>query len=1065
MVFWNGKKLGITIVLITCMNVLSAQSGRLPEFKQITHPFMPALTSEYFYFTSDGLIWFSTARGLTSYDGSEIVYYSTDAQSKAFDLTSIRAIAEDRDNNLYIGTDEFLVYFDRSQQRFSGIAMAAGDKPKNERAEIASIYVDPGNNIVYAGRMNRGLLVYDPGKKKSTGLNLDKTKPDDWRDISYNTNRCFVPHATDSNLLWLGTNFGIYCLNKRNHQLTRSFTLSNPPDYKFKNGTAISSKYGVHKMEIIDDSTVCFNTYGSGIGAYNVSSGNARMYLQYSDQTKDKKEKWPAYVIRSFVKYNADELFLGVFNPSPAIYNLKTNQLGFLRVQSGSHTIDEVRYVDKDRSGNIWVLSRGLLFAMMPEHSRFNRVALWKHPKSDLSSIEFRSIIYDTIDQCYYAAARFTTGVYVFDRNFQFKKLIPTPLFTNRYTNNETCTDWIAKDGNGRLWTTGQETYVLLPGNKKFEHVEKVFPSLIWLRSKGEFSDLKTTIEGNLVFRHSGDGTLYIINCKTLVTDTVKLPDIKTSANYDIYQSFFEIDDQRGLVYSNNRRNIVRYHLSTKKITHLNDSVIFGKTTPRGSYLNYCLDHEGRIWISVEQYGIRILDPITLLCVDSISFGEKGLMRGEYMEIADGGPSHMFFKSASGIVVYNYNSKHSFLFDHSNGLSSPRISRFMYCNNNLVVGQQNSILVYDMSGVKKNKFILQPKLNSVSAAGKNIFTWHTGMDKSEIKLNRKQNTITLQFSSPEFFFPERIEYAYMLEGVDENWIYTQSFNRDLVYANLYPGTYNFKIKAQLSGGSWRGNSVEYIITVIPAWWQTMIFKIVIISLSILFITLIIRNKFKQEQEKVLNEKRLLELEARALRAQMNPHFIFNCMNSIKALIQNNDKQRAIDYLTTFSKLIRTLFQNSDKRQISLYDEIETCRLYTQLEAMRLNGKLTYNFKIDPNLDLKSVMVPALIIQPFIENAVWHGIVPQEEGCITVTVSGNGNATICEVDDDGIGRERSKLNRPLTPVIHESKGVRLSQARLSLEKMLNETNATIDIIDKYNISEPAGTRVTLTFNVQ
>ena len=129
----------------------------------------------------------------------------------------------------------------------------------------------------------------------------------------------------------------------------------------------------------------------------------------------------------------------------------------------------------------------------------------------------------------------------------------------------------------------------------------------------------------------------------------------------------------------------------------------------------------------------------------------------------------------------------------------------------------------------------------------------------------------------------------------------------------------------------------------------------------------VQKKLQEEREKLKHEKELLELEARALRAQMNPHFIFNCMNSIKALIQNDEKQKSIDYLTTFSKLIRTLFNNSDKRQISLYDELETCRLYLQLEAMRLEGKLSYRFDIDDRLDLKSLLVPALIIQPFIEN--------------------------------------------------------------------------------------------------
>jgi sensor histidine kinase YesM len=130
---------------------------------------------------------------------------------------------------------------------------------------------------------------------------------------------------------------------------------------------------------------------------------------------------------------------------------------------------------------------------------------------------------------------------------------------------------------------------------------------------------------------------------------------------------------------------------------------------------------------------------------------------------------------------------------------------------------------------------------------------------------------------------------------------------------------------------------------------------------------------KQERIKASHEKEILELEARALRAQMNPHFIFNCMNSIKSLIQRKEEDKAITYLTTFSKLIRTIFQNSDKREITLHDEIETCRLYTQLENMRFGNKLSYSFDIDETIDLKSITVPALILQPFIENAnmAWH----------------------------------------------------------------------------------------------
>jgi LytS/YehU family sensor histidine kinase len=190
------------------------------------------------------------------------------------------------------------------------------------------------------------------------------------------------------------------------------------------------------------------------------------------------------------------------------------------------------------------------------------------------------------------------------------------------------------------------------------------------------------------------------------------------------------------------------------------------------------------------------------------------------------------------------------------------------------------------------------------------------------------------------------------------------------------------------------------------------------------------------------------------------------MNSIKSLIQKNDREHAVLYLTTFSKLIRTVFQNSDKREITLYDEIETCRLYTQLESMRFGNKFTHTFNVDKTLDLKSVMVPALIVQPFIENAIWHGIMPKENGgSVNVNVDKTDNTIFCIIDDDGIGREVSKQNKfQMETTTHESKGEHLTQARLDLDNLLNERNAKIEIRDKKDIeNKSCGTTVILSFN--
>lgn len=237
--------------------------------------------------------------------------------------------------------------------------------------------------------------------------------------------------------------------------------------------------------------------------------------------------------------------------------------------------------------------------------------------------------------------------------------------------------------------------------------------------------------------------------------------------------------------------------------------------------------------------------------------------------------------------------------------------------------------------------------------------------------------------------------------------------------------------------------------------------IIIAAILISIISFLIWNRIRQlkvrhtmileqkegEKLKVKYEKELLRMEAKALRAQMNPHFIFNCLNSIKSLIQQNENEKSVTYLTTFSKLIRTLLNNADKKEISLYDEIETCKYYLQLEAMRFDTKFSYVVNVDNNIDLKSILVPALIIQPFIENSIWHGIVPRNNGGkVSLNVAKKNEMIEVIIDDNGIGRESSQQNKSTSELSHQSKGVNLTQSRLELNNLLQQRQAKLEIID-------------------
>lgn len=207
-----------------------------------------------------------------------------------------------------------------------------------------------------------------------------------------------------------------------------------------------------------------------------------------------------------------------------------------------------------------------------------------------------------------------------------------------------------------------------------------------------------------------------------------------------------------------------------------------------------------------------------------------------------------------------------------------------------------------------------------------------------------------------------------------------------------------------------------------------------------------------------------KLEDKALRAQMNPHFIFNSMNSIKMLVMEQNNDQAVQYLTTFTKLLRGLLNNSDKSTITLHEELETCRLYLALESLRFNEGFTYTIFVGPDIDLKSVDVPPLLLQPLIENAIWHGLLPKPgDRTLKINVTAQQDWICFEVDDDGIGRKASMEKNKERE--HISKGMELAKNRLHLKDRLNATDTKLIITDKYgNDGEPLGTHVKVLFDI-
>ncbi len=222
-------------------------------------------------------------------------------------------------------------------------------------------------------------------------------------------------------------------------------------------------------------------------------------------------------------------------------------------------------------------------------------------------------------------------------------------------------------------------------------------------------------------------------------------------------------------------------------------------------------------------------------------------------------------------------------------------------------------------------------------------------------------------------------------------------------------------------------------------------------------------KGKKEQQVAELEKEKTALEMQALRAQMNPHFIFNSLNSINRFILQNDRQKASEYLTKFSRLIRLILQNSQTSHISLESEIESLKLYLELEALRFDYRFHYKISYAPDLDISALKVPPLLIQPFAENAIWHGLMPKEEkGKLDIEISRDNDNLFFKITDDGIGRKQAATLTSKSTPLHKSMGLRITAERILLLKRTHSYMSSVtinDLVDDNGIA--AGTEIIIT----
>ncbi|TDG36921.1 diguanylate cyclase [Pedobacter changchengzhani] len=321
------------------------------------------------------------------------------------------------------------------------------------------------------------------------------------------------------------------------------------------------------------------------------------------------------------------------------------------------------------------------------------------------------------------------------------------------------------------------------------------------------------------------------------------------------------------------------------------------------------------------------------------------------------------------------------------------------------------------------------------------------LNSSLLKFDYNNNTILFTFSAVDFTTSD-ITYRYRLND-DAEWVETKT--RRLDFSSLQPGDYAFEVSAKNQNGNW-SQTAKIPFTIEKPFWQSIWFLgLLVLLIGYLFYktaVYITRKQKDKEQEQLLVKNKILMLEQQALQAMMNPHFVFNVMNSIQHYINTQNTASANKVLTGFARLIRKNLEICTKSYISLDEELEYLNLYLKLEENRFGNKLQYNIYVDPAIDKDETLIPSMLLQPYVENAIWHGIMPKEAGGkiqINIKIAQPDHLNI-EIIDDGIGIDNSRSTKKTD---HVSKGMQLTKERLMLLSQIEAKPIQLNVFQTSN----------------
>ena len=979
---------------------------------------------------SRGYIWVGTqGGGINRFDGKSFETYRTkDGLPNNF----INALYEDAKGLLWIGTHNGL-------SCYNGLSFKNYFPSQQQDFRVTSIIKKSDDQLWIGTRKGLYQLIGDE-------LTQASLIP------SYHVHHLFK--AADESI-WVGTSDGLFQL---------------------RNGTSRSfgSKEGIEH-----DKFRCVSQDARGNIWAGTYTGGVYIITRDSIKRMTVADGIEGQHVQTIYKDRRGKMWIGTQDRGLSIWDPSDNKFTYLTQQKGL-VRNDVRMVVEDSWGNTWI---GTVGGVSKYYGRqFEHISINNSKNDDY----VYAISEDTLGHLWLSASskgivQIRDGEIVrYDRNFGFMDVRCKALFVD-----DANQVWIGTEGKGLALFDGR-------GFNYFNEIDGLGGSFIKDILQDKSGDIWVATAGAGIHKIGVSDSLLLVD-KLYESDTLPLvisSELEQDTIVKRFYSFKRLERPSWLA------NVHALHEdSAGRIWYVtgsgglgiieNDQVIYNfdrsNGLPDNDIRSIVEDKEGFIWLGTANAGICRLslngDSLNVVQINEddglnsnnvylLTFDEEdnlwaGCGKGiDFIEM-DG--------SRNLLKVKHYGKAEGFV-----GVETCKNSVLKDRSGRLWFGTVNGLTMHLPGAAGKN--LIPPKIHisgvrigydHLQKSAYSYWAADWGSLKEGLVVPHKENQWSFEFKGINQAKPKQVTYKWKLDGWDRDWV--GPYQQTLVpYSNLAPGNYTFSVMAANADEIFAGPASSVQFSIEPPIWERWWFKLAAILLGLILIGLFIRlriNRVRRQAaiktERLEMEKSMIQLEQKAMQLQMNPHFIFNVLNSIQSLITKKDEKTARYFLAKFSKLMRAILENSREAKITLEQEIETLQNYLSVEQFSRGNSFDFEINIDPKLDIDEVMIPPMLLQPFVENAIIHGVgqVP-EGGKIKLEFIQKYGTLECIVEDNGPGIEKARKRKSQQEHTHKSVALEVTEERLTI---LNAgiQNRSLEMIDLAKVGEGrSGTKVIL-----